>query len=250
MARSAALSGGSTGSAADFIPKGVKLTLPLLHEAAKTCRGCDLYKTATQVVFGSGRRGAAVMVVGEQPGDQEDRQGEPFVGPAGKVLDEGLQAAGLVRSEVYVTNAAKHFKWEARGKRRIHSKPSGREIKACRPWLEAELDLVEPRIVVALGATAAQALLGSAFRLTQHRGEFFGDTGWAPLVTATIHPSAILRAPDHDARERMRREFFEDLRGVAERIAKRPKAGRAAQGATAGRGKPGPMVRERKERRG
>jgi DNA polymerase len=225
--------GGSTGSAADFIPKDTRLTLPLLREAVQTCRGCDLYQNATQAVFGRGPRSAAVMLVGEQPGDQEDRQGEPFVGPAGHMLDRSLEEAGIERSEVYVTNAVKHFKWEPRGKRRIHSKPSAREFKACRPWLEAELSIVQPQIVVCMGATASQSLLGSAFRLTRHRGEFMEGTGWAPLVTATIHPSAILRAPDDQARELMRRGFVADLRKVAQRMLEprtKRTAGREAQG--------------------
>jgi DNA polymerase len=158
------------------------------------------------------------MMVGEQPGDQEDKAGEPFVGPAGRVLNDALDQAGIDRADVYVTNALKHFKWVRRGKRRIHAKPSAREVQACRPWLEAELQVVKPQIVVCLGATAAGSLLGSSFRLTQHRGEFMEGTGWAPLVTATIHPSAILRMPDEVTRRGAFEEFVADLAGVAQRL--------------------------------
>lgn len=204
-------------SAADYVPKEV-VSLEQLRGAAAGCRGCDLYKNATQTVFGEGPRQAAVMMVGEQPGDQEDLRGEPFVGPAGGVLDDALFEAGIERSEVYVTNAVKHFKWAPRGKRRLHSKPSAREITACRPWLEAELAVVRPRVVVCMGATASASLLGSSFRLTRHRGEFFEDTGWAPLVTATLHPSAVLRMPDEEARERAFQGLVADLAGVARRL--------------------------------
>lgn len=204
-------------SAADFVPSGAH-SLPQLREAAQGCRGCDLYLHATQAVFGAGPRRAHVMMVGEQPGDQEDKAGEPFVGPAGRVLDDALDQAGIDRGEVYVTNAVKHFKWTPRGKRRIHSKPSAREVQACRPWLEAELQVVKPQIVVCLGATAAGSLLGSSFRLTQHRREFMEGTGLAPLVTATIHPSAILRMPDEVTRRGAFEEFVADLAGVAERL--------------------------------
>ena len=177
-------------SAAAFIPRGPH-TLALLNEAAQGCRGCDLYKRATLAVVGAGPRNARIMMVGEQPGDQEDRRGAPFVGPAGRVLDRALAEAGIDRGAVYVTNAVKHFKWEPRGKRRIHSKPSSREIGACRPWLEAEVALVRPALIVALGATAAQSLLGPAFRLTKHRGEFLEGTPWAPLVTAKKNGKSI-----------------------------------------------------------
>jgi uracil-DNA glycosylase len=216
-------------SAADFVPHNGPLSLDQLHEAAAGCRGCDLYKNATQTVFGEGAREAAVMLVGEQPGDQEDLRGEPFVGPAGGVLDDALDEAGISRGDVYVTNAVKHFKWTPRGSRRIHAKPSAREVKACRPWLEAELQVVRPRVVVCLGATASAALLGASFRLTQHRGEFFEDTGWAPLVTATLHPSAVLRMPDDAMRERAFKGLVADLVGVARRI-RTAKPGRSPEG--------------------
>jgi uracil-DNA glycosylase len=197
-------------SAADFIPPG-RLSLPKLRAASQTCRGCPLYKNATQAVFGEGPRTAKVMMVGEQPGDQEDLQGHPFVGPAGRELDEALQAAKIDRKLVYVTNAVKHFKWEPRGKRRMHSKPSAREVGACRPWLEHEIALIHPQVIVCMGATASQSLLGNAFRLTQHRGEFLLDTGLAPFVLATIHPSSILRMPDRQKRHEARAEFLRDL---------------------------------------
>jgi uracil-DNA glycosylase family protein len=202
----------STGSAADFIPPHP--TLPKLREAAQGCRGCDLWVNATQAVFGEGPRSAEVMLVGEQPGDQEDRQGHPFVGPAGRLLDSGLEAAGIDRSRVYITNSVKHFKFVTieRG-RRLHKKPSAGEVRACNPWLQEEIRLVKPRVVVALGATAAQALLGRQFRVTQSRGKAL-PSEFAEAVFATVHPSAILRAPD-EAREESRREFFGDLKAVA-----------------------------------
>jgi len=159
-----------------------------------------------------------VMFVGEQPGDQEDRAGKPFVGPAGKILDETLKVVGIDRGDVYVTNAVKHFKWEARGTRRIHSKPSAREMAACKPWLTAELAVVKPKMVVCLGATAAQDLFGPKFRITRERGKIMEDTGIAPMVMATVHPSSILRAPDHDAREKARREFMDDLAKAAKHL--------------------------------
>ena len=201
-----------TGSAADFLP--LRLTLPTLREAAQGCRGCQLYKDATQAVFGEGTRNAAVMLVGEQPGDQEDKAGRPFVGPAGKLLDRALEEAGIDRRSAYVTNAVKHFKWEARGKRRIHAKPSWSEVAACRPWLEAELAVVKPKVLVLLGAVAAQGLLGKQFRVTKQRGELV-DSPLAPYVTATIHPSAILRGEPED-RERALAGLVADLRRVAE----------------------------------
>jgi uracil-DNA glycosylase family protein len=225
-------------SAADFIPTG-RLTLPLLAKSAQGCRGCDLYKNATRAVMGEGRPGAAVMMVGEQPGDKEDLEGRPFVGPAGGILNKALAEAGIDRAEVYVTNAVKHFKWEQRGTRRIHSKPSAREVKACRPWLEAEIALVRPRIVVALGATAAQSLLGANFRLTQHRGEFHEGTAWAPLVTATVHPSSILRAPDSRARREAYAAFVADLKGIARRLASVPRVPPAAVPGRAAEARPG-----------
>jgi uracil-DNA glycosylase len=200
-------------SAADFIPP--RPTLERLREAAAGCRGCDLWKHATQTVFGEGPKRAEVMLVGEQPGDQEDRQGHPFVGPSGRLLDEGLQAAGIDRSRVYVTNAVKHFKFVRveLTRRRLHKKPAPGEVRACHPWLEEEIRLVRPRIVVALGATAAQALLGPKFKVTEQRGKPVRSE-WAGTVIATVHPSAVLRAPA-DAREQARRDFFADLRRVA-----------------------------------
>src|SRR5919202_2252564 len=185
------------GSAAALVPE--RPTLPKLREAAAGCRACPLWETGTQTVFGEGSTGARLMFVGEQPGDQEDRQGHPFVGPAGRVLDEALQLAGIDRATVYVTNAVKHFKWEARGKRRIHKRPNAEEIAACRPWLEAEIAVVGPEIVVCLGATAAQALLGRDFKVTRKTGKFVEGL-MGPVFTATVHPSSILRAEDEEAR--------------------------------------------------
>jgi len=200
-----------TGTAADFLP--ATLSLPTLREAARGCRGCELYRLGTQTVFGEGLREAPVMLVGEQPGDQEDIQGRPFVGPAGKLLDRALIEAGIDRSRTYVTNAVKHFKWEPRGRRRIHQKPTWAELTACRPWLDAELAVVKPRVLVCLGATAAQALLGRQFRVTRQRGQLIASP-LAEHVTATIHPSAILRARD-DQRETEYAAFVDDLRAVA-----------------------------------
>jgi uracil-DNA glycosylase len=202
----------STGSAADFVPPDA--TLPKLRAAAAGCRGCDLWVNATQTVFGEGPRTADVMLVGEQPGDQEDRQGHPFVGPSGQLLDAALQAAGIDRTRVYVTNSVKHFKFVVieRG-RRLHKKPSAAEVRACNPWLQEEIRVVKPRVVVALGATAAQALLGKQFRVTQDRGRAI-PTEFAEAVVATVHPSAVLRAPA-EAREEARRDFFADLKKVA-----------------------------------
>jgi DNA polymerase len=199
-------------SAADFLPE--QHSLPQLREAAAGCRGCDLYRNTTQTVFGEGTAAAEVVMVGEQPGDREDLEGAPFVGPAGRLLDRALEEVGIDRRRVYVTNVVKHFKWTPRGKRRIHKRPSAEEIRACRPWLDAELDVVKPRILVALGATAAQALLGRQFRLTGHRGEFV-ESPLAPLVTATVHPSSILRAPDDASRREAMQAFVKDLRVVA-----------------------------------
>jgi len=200
-------------SAADFMP--ARPTLERLREAAAGCRGCDLWAPATQTVFGEGPRDAEVMLVGEQPGDQEDRQGHPFVGPSGRLLDEGLEAAGIDRRTVYVTNAVKHFKFVRIEvtRRRLHKKPSAGEVRACHPWLDEEIRLVRPRVIVALGATAAQALLGPEFRVTRHRGKPVASD-LAEAVIATVHPSAVLRAPE-DAREQARREFFADLRRAA-----------------------------------
>ena len=190
-------------------------TLPKLREAAKGCRACDLWKRGTQTVFGEGPRHARVMFVGEQPGDREDLQGRPFVGPAGLLLDKALEEAGIDRKQVYVTNAVKHFKWEPRGKRRIHKKPNSLEIAACRPWLDAEIEVVRPQVIVCLGATAAQALLGNKFRVSQQRGCMI-RSDLAPVVTATVHPSSILRAPDDESRHREMRLFVADLKKVAQ----------------------------------
>jgi DNA polymerase len=200
--------------ATPLLPPEPERSLDRLRAAAAGCKACDLYRTGTQTVFGEGPPRADVMFVGEQPGDYEDREGHPFVGPAGRVLDEGLEEVGIDRARVYVTNAVKHFKWVARGKRRIHSKPNAREIRACRAWLDAELSAVQPRVVVCLGATAAQALLGPSFRVTQSRGKPLGDTGIAPYVVATVHPASILRAPDPESRQADRAAFIEDLRTV------------------------------------
>jgi DNA polymerase len=205
----------STTTAAPFVPRTTSLRA--LTAAARDCRGCDLYKHATQVVFGDGPKGARVMFVGEQPGDQEDRQGEPFVGPAGALLDKALADAGLPREDVYVTNAVKHFKWEPRGKRRIHKKPRVSEVKACRPWLEAELKAVKPAIVVCLGATAAQSVLGSQFKLMAQRGRMLSSP-IADQVVATIHPSAVLRAPDAAARREAYGMLVADLKVVAKAL--------------------------------
>jgi uracil-DNA glycosylase len=198
-------------TAAPLVPE--RPSLSRLREAAAACTACDLYKTGTQTVFGEGARTAEVMFVGEQPGDQEDRAGRPFVGPAGKLFDQALEDAGIDRTQVYVTNVVKHFKWRARGKRRIHQKPNWSEIAACRPWLDAELAVVEPRVLVCLGATAAQALLGRQFRVTQQRGKPV-ESDLAEHVLATVHPSSILRA-DPETREREYGEFLKDLKVVA-----------------------------------
>jgi len=204
-------------SAAPFVPKTT--SIKALSAASHDCRGCDLYKTATQVVFGAGPSKARVMFVGEQPGDQEDRQGAPFVGPAGAMLDKALEGAGIPRSDVYVTNAVKHFKWEPRGKRRIHKKPRISEIKACRPWLEAELRAVKPQILVCLGATAAQSVMGPQFKLMQNRGRVISTPPGTGLpverVVATIHPSAVLRAPDSEGRRAAYESLVADLKVVA-----------------------------------
>lgn len=223
----------SQPTAAPLIPDSP--TYGKLREAAAGCRACPLWKTGTQTVFGEpvGRphRGPRVMLVGEQPGDQEDRAGKPFVGPSGRLLDEALEAAGIDRSQVYVTNTVKHFKWTGQGKRRIHAKPNTGEIRACLPWLEAEIRVFRPDVIVCLGATAAQALLGKDFRVTQHRGRPLTSTDWARVVVATVHPSSVLRAPDPDAREAQREAFFEDLRTVA----------RVIHGLEAGEGAHAPM---------
>ncbi len=201
--------------ATPFLPE--KRTLNSLREAAAGCRGCHLWRGATQTVFGEGLKRARVMLVGEQPGDKEDLAGKPFVGPAGRELDKGLEAAGIARDEAYVTNVVKHFKFEERGRRRIHQTPKRFEIDACNPWLEEELRVVGPEALVLLGATAAKALMGSSFRLTKHRGELL-DSELAPIVTATIHPSAILRQQDDASRLTEREAFAEDLRVVAKAL--------------------------------
>jgi uracil-DNA glycosylase family protein len=201
-----------TESASAYLPE--RPPLPRLREAAARCRACPLSQTGTQTVFGEGPAGAEVMLVGEQPGDQEDKQGHPFVGPAGRVLDEALELAGIDRGRAYLTNAVKHFKWEARGKRRIHAKPTWSEQTACKPWLEAELAVVRPRVLVCLGATAAQSLLGKQFRVTKERGRWL-ESDLAEYVTATIHPSAVLRQRDTESRHRELASFVTDLKLVA-----------------------------------
>ncbi len=202
----------SKGSAEDLIPP--RATLSLLKTVAADCKACDLWKKGTQTVFGEGARRSNVMFVGEQPGNEEDLTGKPFVGPAGKLFDNALEEAGIDRKQTYVTNVVKHFKWEPRGKRRIHKKPNAVEISACRPWLEAEIALIKPDVIVALGATAAQALLGPQFRVTKQRGQFIEST-LAPYVTATVHPSSILRAPDDETRHLEYRRFVDDLKKLA-----------------------------------
>jgi uracil-DNA glycosylase len=192
-------------------------TLPKLRDAAAGCRACTLWRTGTQTVFGAGRRSADVMLVGEQPGDREDREGKPFVGPAGRILDGALEDAGIDRRDAYVTNVVKHFKWIPKGKRRIHQRPNAEEIAACRPWLESELAVVRPKALVCLGATAARAVLGPGFRVTKDRGELV-ETDLAPLATGTVHPSSILRIDDDDERRVARDEFTDDLREVAKRL--------------------------------
>lgn len=192
-------------------------TLPKLIRAAKDCQGCELYKHATQTVFGAGPADAPVVLIGEQPGDVEDRQGAPFVGPAGRLLDKALLEAGIDREQVYVTNAVKHFKFVERGKRRIHAKPTIIEIRACHAWLDAEIEVVKPELIVCLGATASVAVIGRDFRLTQHRGEFLPHDR-AAYVMATVHPSALLRAPDPDRRHEEYRLFVKDLEGITKRV--------------------------------
>src|SRR6185312_787219 len=201
-----------SGSAAPLIPPNP--TIKKLQEVARDCRACPLWKTGTQTVFGEGSRHAKVIFVGEQPGNDEDLAGKPFVGPAGKLLDKALVEAGIDRDEVYVTNTVKHFKWEPKGKRRIHKKPNGREIAACRPWLEAELEVLKPKVLVCLGATAAQALLGKEFRVSQQRGQFV-ESELAEHAVATVHPSSILRAPDEETRHAEMARFIADLKKVA-----------------------------------
>jgi uracil-DNA glycosylase len=202
-------------TATAFVPGS--RSLRELRRAAAGCRGCPLWEDATQTVFGAGRRGARLMLVGEQPGDREDLEGEPFVGPAGRVLAEALESAGIDRDAAYLTNAVKHFKWRARGKRRLHQTPRAGEVEACKPWLEAEIEAVRPTALVALGATAAKALYGSSVRVTRDRGRPM-DSPLAPVATLTIHPSAILRLRDHDEREEAFGDLVEDLRGVTEEM--------------------------------
>ena len=204
-------------TARDYLPPS--RDLPDLAAAAQRCQGCDLYKNATQAVFGEGLPQAELILVGEVPGDREDVEGRPFVGPAGKLLDECLEAAGIPRDDVYVTNAVKHFKWEPVGKRRLHKKPSAREIAACRPWLEAEFEAVRPRVLVCLGATAAQSLLGKDFRITKQRG-VPQRSEWSEWTIATWHPSAVLRAPDEGARAAMREQLVNDLKLAAKELSK------------------------------
>lgn len=207
-------------SAADFLP--AKINLESLRDAAARCQGCDLYKDATQTVFGEGPHRAKVMFIGEQPGDAEDKEGHPFVGPAGKLLHKALQSAGVNEDSAYFTNAVKHFKYEWRGKRRLHAKPRRIEVLACMPWLEAEIAEVRPDAIVCLGATAAQAIFGPKFRITQQRGEFL-ESGLARHVMATVHPSSILRAPDDETRHEEMQRFIDDLKKIAEVIKKPPK---------------------------
>lgn len=202
-------------TAAEYLPE--RITLTNLQRAIHDCRGCQLYRRATQAVFGEGLVRSRMMLVGEQPGDQEDQQGRPFVGPAGKLLDTLLDEAGIARSDAYVTNVVKHFKWEPRGKRRFHARPSAREINACRPWLEAEIEALEPRVLVCLGATAAQALLGNKFRITRQHGELL-SSHYCEHTLATYHPSAVLRAPDEERRHQLRSVMIADLKQAAKAL--------------------------------
>ena len=207
----------SQDSAAEFFPS--RKSLKAFRDAAADCKACDLWKRGTQTVFGEGTRRAEVFFVGEQPGNEEDLTGHPFVGPAGRLLNDALADAGIDRAQTYVTNVVKHFKWEPRGKRRIHKKPNSSEITACRPWLEAEIALIKPKVIVCLGATAAQALLGPRFLVSKQRGQFIEST-LAPYIMATVHPSSILRAPDEETRHIEKRRFIDDLKKVARVISK------------------------------
>lgn len=202
-------------TAAPLIPP--RPTLNKLRDAAAACKACDLWKTGTQTVFGEGKTKAVIMFIGEQPGDKEDLAGRPFVGPAGALFDQSLEEVGIDRAKVYVTNVVKHFKWEPRGKRRIHKKPNAAEITACRPWLESEIDVVKPHAIVCLGSTAAQAVIGPKFKVTMQRG-IFVPSDLAELVTATVHPSSILRAPTDDARRTERERFVDDLRKIGKAL--------------------------------
>ena len=205
------------GDATPFLPE--RLSLKALRESAAGCRGCHLWRPATQTVFGDGKKSSRLMLVGEQPGDKEDLIGKPFVGPASRELDRGLEAAGIERAEAYLTNVVKHFSFQERGRRRIHQTPKRFEVEACKPWLEAELAVVKPEALVLLGAVAAKALLGSSFKVTQHRGELL-DSDLAPIVSATVHPSSILRQPDEASRVRERKAFARDMRAVAEALSR------------------------------
>ena len=205
-------------SAAPFVPNSRLLNV--LRSASRTCKGCDLWKIGTQTVFGAGEASSRVIFVGEQPGDKEDLAGEPFIGPAGALLSRALEEAGIDRKAVYLTNAVKHFKWEPRGKKRIHKKPGTLEIAACRPWLDAEIEAVRPEVIVCLGATAAQALLGKSFKVTQRRGELISPEG-LPDIVATVHPSSILRAPDETRHEEYAR-FVADLKKIAAVLKRKP----------------------------
>jgi len=202
----------SETSAEDFFPS--RKSIKAFRKAAADCKACDLWKRGTQTVFGEGAGRAEIVFVGEQPGNEEDLSGKPFVGPAGRLLDEALIEAGIDRTQTYVTNVVKHFKWEPRGKRRIHKKPNAGEIAACRPWLEAEIGLLKPKIIVCLGATAAQTLLGPKFKVSKQRGQFI-ESPLAPYILATVHPSSILRAPDDETRHLEKRRFINDLKKVA-----------------------------------
>jgi uracil-DNA glycosylase len=202
-------------SARDFLPE--KLTLEYLQQTAKNCKGCDLYRNATQTVFGEGLSPASVMLIGEQPGDIEDQKGKPFVGPAGRILDRALEDARISRDEVYVTNAVKHFKWIWRGKRRLHQKPSVRQVMACRPWLEAEIEAVQPQILVCLGATAAQSVMGKPIPVMKERGKFI-DSALGKLAFVTIHPSAILRQREQEEREEEFRRFAAEMKLVKRKL--------------------------------
>ena len=202
-------------TAAPLVPENA--SLDDLRHAAAGCQACDLWKSGTQTVFGEGQPGSEIVMVGEQPGDKEDLAGRPFVGPAGQLLDDALVEAGIDRTKVYITNAVKHFKWKPAGKRRLHQKPNAAEVLACRPWLEAEIHAVRTKIIVCLGATAAQSLIGRDFRVTRHRGQFL-PSGYGPIITATVHPSSILRAADEEARRLEMKAFVEDLRAVAQKL--------------------------------
>ena len=208
----------SQSSAGEFFP--ARKSLKAFREAAADCKACALWKRSTQTVFGNGARRAEILFVGEQPGNEEDLAGEPFVGSAGRLLNDALAEAGIDRAQVYVTNVVKHFKWEPRGKRRIHKKPNAREISACRPWLEAEIGLIKPKIIVCLGATAAQALLGPKFLVSKQRGQFLKST-LAPYIMATVHPSSILRAPDDETRHAEKRRFVNDLKTLVHVLSKK-----------------------------